>query len=134
MTPWTVARQAALSMGFSRQEYWSGLPCPFPGDLSDPGIKPTSLLSPALWADSLLLSHKESPEFTVYHGCKESDTTERLHFMHYVKHFTYQMMSCICGALFSVQIIPSVYLIITTLGCAIYSIWLSDMGGCGHCQ
>ena len=47
-TPWTVARQAPLSMGFSRQEYWSGLPCPPPGDLPDPGIKPTSLYSPAL--------------------------------------------------------------------------------------
>ena len=37
-TPWTVARQAPLSMGFSRQEHWSGLPFPSPGDLSDPGI------------------------------------------------------------------------------------------------
>ena len=49
-TPWTVAHQAPLSMGFSRQEYWSGLPFPPPGDLPDPGIK---LLSPALQADSL---------------------------------------------------------------------------------
>ena len=40
--------QAPLSMGFSTQEYWSGLPCPPPGDLPDPGIKPTSLMSPAL--------------------------------------------------------------------------------------
>ena len=47
-TPWTVASQAPLSMGFSRQEYWSGLPCPRPGDLPHPGIKPTSLTSPAL--------------------------------------------------------------------------------------
>ena len=39
-TPWTLADQALLSMGFSRQEYWSGLPCPSPGDLPDPGIKP----------------------------------------------------------------------------------------------
>ena len=44
----TVAHQAPLSMGFSRQEYWSGLPCPPPGDLPDPGIKPESLMSPAL--------------------------------------------------------------------------------------
>ena len=43
-----VARQAPLSMGFPRQEYWSGLPCPPPGDLPDPGIKPASLTSPAL--------------------------------------------------------------------------------------
>ena len=44
----TVALQAPLSIGFSMQEYWSGLPCPPPGDLHDPGIKPRSLLSPAL--------------------------------------------------------------------------------------
>ena len=45
---WTVPSQAPLSMGFSRQEYWSGLPCPPPGDRPNPGIKPTSLMSPAL--------------------------------------------------------------------------------------
>ena len=42
MTPWTVARQASLSMGFSRQEYWGGLPFPSPGDLPDSGIEPES--------------------------------------------------------------------------------------------
>ena len=47
-TLWTVAYQAPLSIGFSRQEYWSGLPYPAPGDLPDPGIKPVSLTSPAL--------------------------------------------------------------------------------------
>ena len=46
--PWTVAHQALLSIGFSSQEYWSGLPFPPPGDLPDPGIEPTSLTSPAL--------------------------------------------------------------------------------------
>ena len=50
-TPWTVAFQAPLSMGFSRQGYWNGLPFPSPGDLPDPGIKPGS---PALQTDSLL--------------------------------------------------------------------------------
>jgi len=50
-TPWTVAHQAPLSMGFSRQEYWSGLPFPYPGDLPNPGIEPRS---PALQGDSLL--------------------------------------------------------------------------------
>ena len=50
VTPWTVACQAPLSMGFFRQEYWSGLPFPSPGDLSDPGIEPRS---PAMQADSL---------------------------------------------------------------------------------
>ena len=49
-TLWTVAHQAPLSMGFSRQEYWSGLPFPSPGDLPDPGIEPRS---PALQADAL---------------------------------------------------------------------------------
>ena len=48
VTPWTVALQAPLSMGFSRQEYWSGLPCPPPRDLSDSGIELVSLMSPAL--------------------------------------------------------------------------------------
>ena len=47
-TPWTVAHQAPLSTGFSRQKYWSGLPFPSPGYLPDPGIEPTSLVSPAL--------------------------------------------------------------------------------------
>ena len=50
-TPWTVACQAPLSMEFSRQEYWSELPFPSPGDLPDPGIEPGS---PALQADDLL--------------------------------------------------------------------------------
>ena len=48
VTPWTVARQAPLSMGFCRHEYWSGLPCPPPKDLPNPGIELTSLASPAL--------------------------------------------------------------------------------------
>ena len=58
MTLWTIAKQAPLYMGFSRQEYWSELPCPPPGDFPEPGIEPTSL---ALQADSLLLSHRGSP-------------------------------------------------------------------------
>ena len=50
VTPWTVVHQAPLSMEFSKQEYWSGFPCPSPGDLPDPGMKPGS---PELWADFL---------------------------------------------------------------------------------
>ena len=46
--PWTVARQAPLSMGFSRQKYWTGLPCPSPGNLPNPGSEPESLTFPAL--------------------------------------------------------------------------------------
>ena len=49
-TPWTVAYQAPLSMGFSRQGYWSGVPSPSPGDLPYPGIEPGS---PTSWADAL---------------------------------------------------------------------------------
>ena len=56
-TSLTIAQQS-LSMGFPRQEYWSKLPFPFPGDLPDPGIK---LLSPALQVDSLPLRHLGSP-------------------------------------------------------------------------
>ena len=57
--PWTVAYQAPLSTGFSRQECWSRLPCPHPGNLPDPGIKPRS---PTLQVDSLLLSHQRSSQ------------------------------------------------------------------------
>ena len=60
-TLWTVACQAP--MGFSRQEYWSGLPCLLPGHLPNPGIEP---LSPVLQADYLLLSHRGSPKDTLY--------------------------------------------------------------------
>ena len=52
-TPWTVALQAPLSMGFSRQEHWSGLPCPPPEDLPDAGIEPVVLMSPALAGEFL---------------------------------------------------------------------------------
>ena len=61
VTLWTVAHQAPLSMGFSRQGYWSGLPFPSPGDLPDPGIESTSPATPALQVDSLLLSHWMNP-------------------------------------------------------------------------
>ena len=63
-TPWTVAFQAPLSMGFTRQEYWSGLPFPLPEDLPDPRIKPASLLSPALAGTGSLplVPPEKSPE------------------------------------------------------------------------
>ena len=57
VTPWTVAHQAPLSVGFPRQEDWSGLPFPPLGHLPDPGIKPMFPASSALQADSFLLSH-----------------------------------------------------------------------------
>ena len=69
MTPWTVARQAPLSMGFSRQEYWSGLPFPPPGDLPDPQIEP---MTPTLQASSLLSEppgkHKSFISRGKFHG------------------------------------------------------------------
>ena len=62
-TQWTIAHQTPLSMGFSRQEYWSGLPCPLPpGDLPDPGIKPTT---PALQADSLPTEPPGKPQCNI---------------------------------------------------------------------
>ena len=64
VTPWTVARQAPLSMGFPRQEYWSALPFPSPGDLPDPEIAPAS---PTVWlVDSLPLSYLGNPAETRY--------------------------------------------------------------------
>ena len=84
-TPWTVAHQAPLSIGFPRQEYWTWLPFPLPGDLPKPGPEPTS---PALQADSLPPSHWESPRCLVvsYKNClairnrenvKEKEKTSR---------------------------------------------------------
>ena len=61
-TPWTVACQSPLSIEFSRQEYWSGLPCPLPGDLPDPGVEPTFLAYPALAGGFLPLCHLGSPQ------------------------------------------------------------------------
>ena len=62
--PWAVACQAPLSMGFLRQEYWSGLPFPTPGNLPAPGIKPTSLVSPALQASFLWLLPPGKPQYS----------------------------------------------------------------------
>ena len=67
VTPWTVARQAPLSMGFSRQEHWSGLLCPLPGDLPDPGIEPTSLKSLAL-AGGFFTTRANWEARSVWHG------------------------------------------------------------------
>ena len=61
VTPWTIACQAPLSMEFFRQEYWSGLPFPPPGNLLDPGIKPASVVFPALQADSFIIALSGNP-------------------------------------------------------------------------
>ena len=72
-TPWTVACQAPLSMGFSREEYWSALPFPTPGDLPDPGIEPAS---PAWQADSWPLSHLGRPSW--WWGRQQSGNKARI--------------------------------------------------------
>ena len=59
---WTVAHQAPLSVGFSRQEYWSRLPSPSPGDLPDPGLELASFVSPALAGGFL---HRQKPLFQI---------------------------------------------------------------------
>ena len=74
MTAWTVAFLVPLSMGFSRQEYWSGLPFPSPENLPDGGIE---AMSPALKTDSLPLNHQESPggsrmKENWHHPCKQT--------------------------------------------------------------
>ena len=65
-TPWTVACQASLSLGFSRQEYWSGLPFPTPGDLPHPGIEPKSPKSSALVGGFFTTSATWEALFTLY--------------------------------------------------------------------
>ena len=83
VTPWTVAYQAPPSMGFSRQQCWSGLPFPSPGDLPDPGIEPGS---PGLQADALpseppgkpylLVSHKKERNCAI---CRDMDESRGCH-------------------------------------------------------
>ena len=79
VTPWTVARQAPLSLGFPRQEYCMGLPFPSPGDLSDPGIEPMSPTAPTLQADTLPLSHQRSPYCVCYFYIKQKTKSYLLH-------------------------------------------------------
>ena len=69
-TPWIAAYQASLSMEFSRQEYWRGLPFPPPWDLPDPGIEPTSLKSPSLEKGSLPLASPGKPHFKGFENAK----------------------------------------------------------------
>ena len=72
----TIAHQAPLSMELSRQEYWSGLPCPSPGDLSDPGIEPGS---PALQADSLLSEPPRKLNLFILIKCYNDKILQRSH-------------------------------------------------------
>ena len=74
-TPWTVAHQAPLAVGFCRQEYWSGLPCPPPGDLPDPGIESTS---PALQEDSLPTEPPGKPHDIAYLAKEKKKNGQRM--------------------------------------------------------
>ena len=65
-TLWTIAHQASLSMGFSRQGYQNVLPCPSPRDVPDPGMEPASPAAPTFQADSVPLSHQGNPAITIY--------------------------------------------------------------------
>ena len=69
-TLWTIASQVSLSMGFSRQEYWRGLPCPPPRNLPHPGIEPASPVPSALQADSLPLSQQGNLGLSACKGVK----------------------------------------------------------------
>ena len=116
VTPWTIAYQAPLSMGFSRQQYWSGLPFPSPGDLPHPGIKP--------WVQKISWRRKRQPtpvflpgkshgrrSLVGYSpwGHRESDMTEQLHFhfslscykMDWKRYYCYlcQIVFCLCFSL-----------------------------------
>ena len=83
--PQTGACQAPLSMGFFRQEYWSGLPFPSPGDLPDSEIEPASWVSPALQVDSLPLSHLRSPIVLLIHKIMKTENIDRKHSMFLTK-------------------------------------------------
>ena len=86
-TLWTAACQAPLSMGFSRQEYWSGSPCPPPGDLPDPETEPMSLLSPALAGGFFITSatwetHLSKWFLIKYEACKHHERESCSHSNH----------------------------------------------------
>ena len=80
VTPWTVAHQSLLSMGFSRQQYWNGLPCPPPGDLPDPRIEPASLKSLALAGGFFITSTtcESLKTLSLFSGKTEQQVTQQL--------------------------------------------------------
>ena len=75
---WTITHQAPLSKGFFRHEYWSGLPCPPPGNLPDPGIEPVSLTSPALAGGFFTTSATWEARY-VYRACGVMMSANELH-------------------------------------------------------
>ena len=99
VTRWTVACQAPLSMGSSRQEYRSGLSCPPPGDLTDPGIKP---MSPALQAASLLLIYWGSPRIS-YMQPEQKIVSAPKAFSPASKQIPTSLRSVLCGSAFCLR-------------------------------
>ena len=103
----TVAQKAPLFMGLSRQEYWSGLPFPPPGDRPHPGIEPAALASLALQADSLLLSHRGSPGsqglsmlYTLVFICQpQSSNSSYSLFLPWCPHVCSPLCLCFCFAI-----------------------------------
>ena len=96
--PWTVACQAPLSMGFSRQEYWSGLPCPSSGDLPDPGVEPRS---PALQQILYHLNHQGSPYTHILCLCNYLPMYLFLKFLYII--FSNLMAQCTAGTFYLEQ-------------------------------
>ena len=99
-TPWTVAHQARLSMGFSRQEYWSGFPCPPPGDLPDLWTEPVSLMIPALAGKLFTTSATWEVYISIYRHTSEIlwvwfQTTTIKQLLHTVSHMKFLASQCI---------------------------------------
>ena len=97
-TPWTVTHQAPLSLGFSRQEHWSGLPFPSPGDLPKPGMQPRS---PALQADFLPSELPQKPKC----GCMY------VHYYssHFVLRYTWPMCACLLSRISHIRLFETLW-------------------------
>ena len=89
----TVAHQAPLSMGFPKQEYWSGLPLPPPGDLSDPGIKPTSCAGPAL-AGRFYTTTPPGKPLNYMYSVQQSSTTLSFEFSQHCVLYKHRVRQC----------------------------------------
>ena len=104
VAPWTVAHQAPLSMGFLRQQYWSGLPFSFPRDLSDPGIEPVSLVlrqSPTSQANSLPTKLPGKP---IVYTCLLNENMGPFIFLLFLKVVSYDTICDFLGMLLQLQL------------------------------
>ena len=115
---WAVARQAPLSLGFSRQEYWNGLPCPSPGDRPDPGIKSTSLATPALAGEFFTTSTNWIYIYTHIHTHTHTHTHTHICFFNFSIIGYYTILNIVpCAIIRSLLLIlliyNSVYLLIS---------------------